>query len=232
MGNLVFIKWNYSVVLLVQVDMDMNYHDNQYYDEPCNNCGFTGHWVQDFLEYNQYGGGPEYPSYPKEYNQDYHPRRPPDQDNYQSEPDPIRADMMELAKVVHEVVQQQDNQAKAHQALIDQVAHLTKIVGSIIKEVGKPCSAHQSYSSETTNSAHLKAVSFNSSFEYTAHEPNPPPVVKRKVEYSDSESELNQDFISQNNLKTENVNKPVRITFPNAIIKPFSKEKDPTQDER
>ncbi|KAI3824244.1 hypothetical protein L1987_05694 [Smallanthus sonchifolius] len=43
-----------------KVGMDRNYHDNQYYYEPCNNCGITGHWAQDCPRYNSHGGGPEY----------------------------------------------------------------------------------------------------------------------------------------------------------------------------
>ncbi|KAI3695744.1 hypothetical protein L1987_78744 [Smallanthus sonchifolius] len=108
--------------------------------------------VQDYSNYNKYGGGPEYSSCQEEYNQDYHPSRPPDQDNYHYELDAIRSDMKEMAKVIQAVVQQQESQDKAHQALIDLVAHLIGIVGSLIKEVGKPRCAHQSSSSETFKS--------------------------------------------------------------------------------
>ncbi|KAI3694291.1 hypothetical protein L1987_77255 [Smallanthus sonchifolius] len=212
--------------------MDSNYYGDQDYYEPCNNCGITGHWAQDCPRYNQYGGGPKYPNYQDDYNQDYHPSRPRDQDNYHSELDAIQSNMKEMAKMIQAVVQQQESQDKAHQALVDLVANLTGIVGSLIKEVGKPRCSHQSSCSETTTSAHLNDVSFHSSFEYPACEQTPPPVVERVVEHSESESDPNQDFISQNNLKTENVNKPVKIPFPDALIKPFLKEKDPTQDER
>ncbi|KAI3786723.1 hypothetical protein L1987_40623 [Smallanthus sonchifolius] len=223
---------NYLGVLVVQVGMDRNYIDDQYYYEPCSNCGITGHWAQDCPRYNSHGGGPEYQSYQENYNQDYHPSGPPEQDNYQSELDVIRSDMKEMTKVVEAVVQQQESQAKAHQALIDLVSHLTGIVASIIKEVGKPCSAHQFSSSQTTNSAHLNDVSLQPSSDLSDVEHTPPLVVERVVEYNESESDPNQEFISQNNLKTENVNEPVKIPFPDALIKPFLKEKDPTQDER
>ncbi|KAI3687125.1 hypothetical protein L1987_80816 [Smallanthus sonchifolius] len=115
--------------------MDSNYYGDQDYYEPCNNCGITSHWAQDCQRYNQYGGGPEYPNYQDDYNQDYHPSRPPDQDNCHSELDAIQSNMKEMAKMIQAVVQQQESQDKAHQALVDLVAKLTGIVGSLIKEV-------------------------------------------------------------------------------------------------
>ncbi|KAI3824561.1 hypothetical protein L1987_06024 [Smallanthus sonchifolius] len=216
--------------------MDRNYHDDQYYYEPCSNCGITGHWAQDCPRYNSHGGGPEHQSYQENYNQDYHPSGPPEQDNYQSELDVIRSDMKEMAKVVQAVVQKQESQDKAHQALVDLVANLTGIVGSLIKEVGKPCSAHQSSSSQTTNSAHLNDVSLQPSSDFSDVEHTPPLVVERVVEYSESESDHNQDLISQNNLKNKNVNKSLKIPFPSALLPlvfpPVLSERDPTQDER
>ncbi|KAI3802769.1 hypothetical protein L1987_30912 [Smallanthus sonchifolius] len=132
------VSLRHPSVSLRWVSMDRNYHDNQYYYEPCSNCGITGHWAQDCPRYNQCGGGPEYPNYQDDYNQDYHPSGPPEQDNYQSELDVIRSDMKEMSKVVHAVMQQQESQAKAHQTLIDLVSNLSGIVGSLIKEVVFP----------------------------------------------------------------------------------------------
>ncbi|KAI3827650.1 hypothetical protein L1987_01730 [Smallanthus sonchifolius] len=98
--------------------------------------GNRGYWAQDCPRNNQYGGGPEYQSNQENYNQDYHPNGPPEQDNYQSELDAIRSDVKELSKVVHEVVKQQESLAKHHQTLLDQVVHLAEIVATLVKESG------------------------------------------------------------------------------------------------
>ncbi|KAI3744631.1 hypothetical protein L1987_57719 [Smallanthus sonchifolius] len=112
--------------------------------------------------------------------------------------------MMEVAKVVHEVVKQQESKARHHQTLLDQVVHLAEIVAMLVKESGKPCSAHQYSSVETTNNAHLNVVSLQSSFEFPSLEQTPPPVVERVVEHNESNFDPNQDLISQNNLKNNN----------------------------